>query len=230
MRERHVHWTRYILAFGITTLILVTAVLTYLVVDNSRVRLLDLQSRELQTSYDSAQVQQLFLTSTLSSNESCPVLSAVLDASIKQLSASLDDVQRVRASTAINTKELELIERRYLNDNIRYWMFAKKMKTSCNLDIVTILYFTKAKNCVECERQGEVLTYYKRKLKDALLVFPLNIELEEKEPILSVLRAKYTVTTTPGIVIEDQSYIVPLSNQEVKDALSRKYYDTSKLN
>src|SRR3989338_4959113 len=226
MNERHVHWSRYAFALGLTILILFTTIMTFFATDNARMKELNRQSEELQARYDALQVQQLYLSTLPNNKNSCPSITIALQDAIKQLARSLDNVQRVRESTLINTRETEIIERTYLNDNIRYWIFAKKAKEICNANIVTILYFTTTNKCDECEQQGDILSYYKKKLQDNILIFPINTALREKETIISVLESQYEITTTPAIVIEDTTYTEPLTREQLLEILKNKYYDT----
>ncbi len=227
--ERKTSWSKYIFAIGLTALIIVATITTYLVADTTRVKELNLQSEIIKTDYESLQVQQLYLTTIPNTNESCPALKIALQESIKKLAGSLDNVKSARDSTIINEKEMTNIERKYLNDNIRYWLFAKKTKELCGTDTAIIIFFTTTRNCDECEKQGAILTYYKKKLQDQILIFPLNTALEEDEAIIKILKMQYGVTTLPAIIVENDVYNRIVEREELREILKNKYYDTTKI-
>lgn len=229
--HRHVRWSRYGLALVATMCILGLVLATSWMVETLRVQDADMNSRELRTEYESLQVQELYLSLVASKNESCAVFSSALTGAVKKLSSSLEAVEnaRTRDTTGLTRKELLLIERQYLNDNLRYWLVAKKAKESCGLDIVTVLYFTSTNDCSACASQGAILSYFKRKLGERLLIFPLNTALENEEPVLSLLRVQYGIETVPGVVIEDEVFPTGVSREEFEGVLSKKFFNTTGL-
>lgn len=227
--ERKTSWSKYIFSIGLTALILLATITTYLVADNERVRELNLQSEEIKTDYESLQIQQLYLTTIPNTNESCPALKIALQDSIKKLASSLDNVKSARDSTTINKKEMNMIERKYLNDNIRYWLFAKKTKELCGTSTAIIVFFTTTNKCDDCEKQGAVLTYYKKKLQDSLLVFPLNTALEEDEAIIKILKTQYGIKNIPAVIVENDAYNRIVEREELQQILKNKYYDATLL-
>ena len=48
-----------------------------------------------------------------------------------------------------------------------------------------------------------ILSYFKKKFQEKLLVFPINVDLEEKEPVIKILKRRYGVEALPSIVVED---------------------------
>ncbi len=232
-QHRHVRWSRYGLAFVATIGILLLVLSTSWMVETLRVREADLNARQLRTDYESLQVQELYLTlvASKSRNASCAVFSSALTSTVKRLSTSLELVERARArdTTSLTERELVLIERQYLTDNLRYWLVARNAKESCGLDIVTVLYFTSTKECSACATQGAVLSYFKKKFGERLLIFPLNTALESDEPTLSLLRAQYGITDVPGVVVEDDVFPTGITREEFEAVLSKKFFDTSGL-
>ena len=101
-------------------------------------------------------------------------------------------------------------------DNLNYWLFAKKTKEKCDLDVVNILYFYSEKNCQTCPDQGVILTYFKKTFGDKLLVFPIDVDYELNEPVITILKKQYDVTMYPTTIIEDQKYEGIIHNEELK--------------
>ena len=99
---------------------------------------------------------------------------------------------------------------------MKYWLFAQKAKKTCNSEFTTILYFY-SDNCPTCPDQGVILSYFKRKLENKLLVFPININLEEQEYIIRILKSQNNVTNNklPVIVIGNKTYQGVVSKKEL---------------
>jgi hypothetical protein len=72
--------------------------------------------------------------------------------------------------------------------------------------VVTVLYFYSEEKCPQCSNMGVLLTYYKKKLDQKLLIFPINIDLEKDEKIITLLRKRYEVYSLPTIIVEDSKF------------------------
>ncbi|NOR85201.1 DUF2703 domain-containing protein, partial [archaeon] len=65
-------------------------------------------------------------------------------------------------------------------------------------DTISILYFH-TQDCPLCNDQGYILSQIKKIFKDQLLVFPMDVSLNE--PAIEVLRKQYKIHTYPTIII-----------------------------
>jgi hypothetical protein len=214
---------KYVAAFFITSLIFLLGLTIGLVVDNERVRALENANRMQNLDYESIQFQYLFMNSLESSgNTTCVVLQKTIENSMKDLSKSLEDIQNYDKESNFNDDEFDLISRKYILDNLKYWLFAERAKKECDFDAVTILYFHTSSNCPNCPDQGTVLTYYKEKLQDRILIFPIDISSDAPE--VNVLRARYNITELPSIVVDDKVYVGLVNRKDIANIICR-YYD-----
>lgn len=204
--KRTVSSQRILIALIIATLIFCLGVALGFIIDGQRLQWTQYQSTQQKSDYESLQWQYLFLTSTTDKEQTCVLLQAALEKSIIDLGRSLDKIQSYKKDSHINQKDYELIERSYLIDNLKYWLLASKAKKECDEDYVTILYFFSEKNCQNCPDQGVILTYYKKMYEEKLLVFPVNLDLEEREASVGIVRSIYNITTLPSITVEDKKY------------------------
>lgn len=202
--KRKVSINRYVVAGVITFLVFTLGLLLGLILDNERVQYLDRRAELQKIDYNSLQLQYLYLSDIQEKNSSCPALREALKNSIKELSYSLELLETYQENTQINSKEYDLISRKYLLDNIRYWIFSKKTKEICNEDIINILYFYSENDCDICHNQGTILSYFKIKLQDEILIFPLNIDT--KEDFINLLQVQYNISTYPSIIINDEKF------------------------
>ncbi len=203
--ERTISRDKYIIAGVFTILLFVLGVALGMLLDNQRLQWLEQTNKEQELGFRSLQFQYLYLTSLEDQKNSCPVLQATLKKTISDLSDSLSTFAEFKENTQINSAEYHTIGRRYMLDNLNYWLFARKSKQVCGLDVVDILYFYND-DCSVCPNQGVILTYFKNVFGDKLLVFPIDMGLASDEPVLDILASRFNVSVYPTLVIEDQKF------------------------
>lgn len=206
MVKRKISVDKYFIAAFLTILIFSLGLALGFLIDNARLNWAKQITEEQEIDFSSLQLQFLYLNSIENINASCEVLKVTLDQTIKDLSDSLDKFQQYKKDTKINKEQFELVSRRYILDNLRYWLFARKSKDACNIKLVTILYFYSEEHCEICPDQGVILSYYKKIFEEKLLIFPINVDLESKESMITILKNIYNVKDYPSIVIEDEKY------------------------
>ena len=189
-----------------TLLIFALGVALGIIMDYQRLRWSSQANEQFDLDYKRLQFQTIYLTYIQNDNASCSVLYGSLDDAISDLDYSLDRVTQYEQESRLQKNQFTLIKRRYLLDNLKYWVLARETKRNCNLDVVTVLYFFSEENCPQCSDLGVVLTYHKKIYEQSLLVFPINVDLEKDEPVIELLRKRYQVYSLPAIVIEDQKY------------------------
>lgn len=157
-------------------------------------------NEEQRIEYDSLQLQYLYMIELLET-KNCPAAQKTLEKSISALEKArfkLEEYSR-------RDKSLTSLKREYILAELRYWLLAKNTKKICEQDTVSILYFYLPKECLECETQGEILTYLKEKLKEKLLVFSIDLSFEQ-EPMVSIFKEAYNLNKAPTIILEDEKY------------------------
>jgi len=223
MVERKISIEHYLKVGFLTILVFSLGVSLGLIIDNERVDWLRSEARQQEVMYQGLQLQYMYISELETSEDICPVLEATLEDSIADLGHTLDTLETSQQDTQVNNDEYQLIKHRYIIDNLRYWMFVNKMKTVCKKDLVTILYFYSQDNCPICPDLGVVLTYYKKIFDDRLLIFPINVDLENDEPMISILRKQYSIETVPTLIIEDEKHEGLLSKEELKKELCSSF-------
>ncbi|MBR9676430.1 hypothetical protein GOV05_05460 [Candidatus Woesearchaeota archaeon] len=218
--KRRVSKARYLIAATITLLIFIPGLLLGMIIDNERVRSLEFQSELQELDFKSLQFNYLYLSYIQNSSEQCVPLKVNLEYSIKELGKSLDSIEEYKQES--NPKNLELISRKYLLDNLNYWLLSKKTKELCGLDTVSVLYFFNS-DCDICPNQGIILTYYKKKLGDRFLVFPINTDMKEDEQMIGLFENIYNITSYPSIVISSTTYKGVVKKEEMRAILCDEY-------
>ena len=212
---RKISKERYIVAALITLLIFILGLSFGLIIDYERVRHVDRQNLLQKVNHDSLQLQYLYLSYIPEDEQSCGILRIALEDSISQLAGSLEEVERFQKDSTINKKEFQIIQRKYLIDNLRYWLFSKQLQEICEEDTINVLYFFSINDCTICPNQGTILSYFKTKLQDKLLVFPINVDLEKQEQFIKILRLQYNVTQLPTLIINGQKHEGVISRNEL---------------
>jgi len=200
---RKISTDKYVVAGIITLLIFGLGLTLGMIIDSYRYNVIEQVNAQQEVKYLSLQTQYLYLNAFDSYNN-CPVLSGALKSAVEDLSASLSEVvttEEEKSSGSSNTA----ITRRYVLDNLRYWLLAKESKDKCNLDIVPILYFYSLE-CPSCPNQGTILSYFKNQFGEQVLVFPINLDLRNQEPMVEVMIGKFNITKYPTTVIDNKKY------------------------
>lgn len=104
-----------------------------------------------------------------------------------------------------NDEILEL-KKYYTLLQIKDYLLMKKISERCGKKAVGILYFyTTAENCIECTKQGYVLTELRTKYPDLRVYsFDYNLDLSALKALVSI--NKVEDTKLPAIIINDKSY------------------------
>lgn len=221
--ERKISLDKYILAGFITLLIFSLGLTLGMIVDGMRLSDSEQSNKAQEINYQSLQLQFAYLSSLADGNASCPTLKVALDKSVSELGESLGSFEDFKEGTRINQADYELLGRKYLLDNIKYWFFAEKSRDLCHLNLVTVLYFYSSKDCKVCPDQGVLLTYFKKIFDERLLVFPMNVDLEGNEALVKILRTRYNITSYPSIVIQEKTYPGVVDKQELSKLICMAY-------
>ncbi len=229
MMKRKISKGKYLLAIILTFIIFILGLAMGMLFDELRLQWAEKENKAQEADYLSLQFQYLYLTTLKDRKDSCSVLQTSMEKGINDLSKSLELFVEYKEQTKINKEEYELVGRRYLLDNLKYWLFAKKAKEECNLDVVTILYFYSEANCRVCPNQGVVLTYFKKIFGDKLLIFPIDVDYEKNEPAISILKNQYKIIEYPTLIIEDKKYEGILGNKELQKIICSSFKNGEKI-
>ncbi|MBI5393123.1 hypothetical protein HZA96_04590 [Candidatus Woesearchaeota archaeon] len=221
--ERKISKEKYILAALLTLLIFSLGLTLGILLDSVRLQKSEKLSKQQEIDYGSLQLQYLYLTTFSENEDSCSVLKVALDKSIKDLSVSLEKFDQYKHNSNFNKDEFNMVARRYILDNIKYWLFAQKSQQKCAIDLVTVLYFYSENDCSICPDQGVLLTYYKKIYGEKLLIFPINADLEENEAMITVIKSKYNITQYPTIIIGNKKYEGVVKKQQLGKVICNNF-------
>ena len=135
---RKISRDKYILAGIITFLIFSLGLTLGSIFEDQRYNLVEEINLEQDVKFLSLQMQYLFLNS-FSNYNNCPILAATLKEAIKDIDDSLKGIIEKEEDNNYSPKRGQLVQRRYILDNLRYWILARESKQKCDLDITTFL-------------------------------------------------------------------------------------------
>jgi len=196
----------YIIVAIITSFIFSFGLLLGLTLDDKRISTVEQTLIEQEIAYKSLQIQHLYISTLPDTAESCPVLEATLQNSVRDLNSALETLETYKSRAVFKAEEFKLLSQSYVLENLRYWLLAKRTRDLCSTDIVTVLYFYSDSNCGTCPDQGTILSYYKRVFQDRLLVFPINTDLKDEEGAIKAMLQGYSVSSYPSLVVGDDLY------------------------
>lgn len=203
--KRKISYSYYLISINVVIILLILSGIIYVVVDNKRTISKQDEYSYLETNYLSLQLRYALINEIIEDPQtSCSALNGALDDSMSDLGYSLDKLLQYEKDS-INEVQFENLKRRYILDNVKYWIFAQKAKKICNLDKVLVIYFYN-EDCKICPDQGVILSYYKTKYKENILVFPFNTDDAKKEPIIKMMMNIYNVTSYPTLIIGDNKF------------------------
>lgn len=214
---RKISTDKYIVAGIITILIFGLGLTLGIILDDYRYKVVEEVNMEQEVKYLSLQAQYLYLTA-FDSYGNCPILSGALKDTVEDLSDSLSEVIASEEEKSVSDTRRNVITRRYLLDNLRYWLLAKESKERCNLDIVPILYFYSSE-CPSCPNQGTILTYFKKVFGEQVLVFPINLDFRDQETMVNIVMNQFNVTKYPTIVIDNKKYEGVVSKDQLQEII-----------
>jgi hypothetical protein len=214
---RKVSTEKYVVAGIITFLIFSLGITLGLILDDHRYNIIEEINQEQEVEYRSLQLQYLFLNS-FSNYDNCPVLAATLKKAITDLDDSLSKVVVEEEQEKITEVRQQVIRRRYVIDNLRYWLLAKESAQKCELNIVPILYFYSEK-CSSCPTQGTILTYYKKIFGEKVLVFPISLDLRSQETMVDIVLTQFGIEKYPTLVIDNKKYEGVVRRDQLKEII-----------
>jgi len=208
MARRSIKKSRYIFAFVITLLIFSLGFLLGIVTNDYKLSEIEKVYQKQSADLESLQFQYTFLNEHMpvEGNETCTVIEATLENNLRTLGGFQERIEFYKVNSNIvnlNDYEYNILKRKYIIANLRYWLLAEKNRQICNSDTVSVLYFY-AQDCGECNNQGFILSQLKNIFGDNLLVFPIDASVDE--PMIDILRREYKIYSFPSIIIEGETY------------------------
>ncbi|RLJ10033.1 MAG: hypothetical protein DRP15_01430 [Candidatus Aenigmatarchaeota archaeon] len=206
-------------ALIISAILFGAGLFTGFLINKERLSGIEKEMKNVITDVENFQLQFLFFD-VLGENATCPLLKAtLLDINKNSYEIGSKLTSYGSDSEIHDYNEYINLKKEYSRLLISYWLLANKLRTVCNYNASTIVYFF-SKDCARCDDQGFILTYLKSKFSDNILIFALDADLDE--PSVQVLKKYYNITTTtePALVINGKLYQKFCTEEELEKILN----------
>lgn len=201
--KRTIQLTRYISILALTILIFSTGILIGSAVETERINFLVEELQEQDISYQNLVAEQNYIEYLLvkkkNTDVDCQTIEAVYKKSIVNLDLSIAKLTLYQNSADVDNDAFKRIKKQYAHAQLTYWTLGQQLKTTCEIEYDTILFFYDDKDvCPECEDQGLYLDYVKKKLGQNVGIFSFDRNLEGP---VGLIKTTYNISQTPSPVI-----------------------------
>ena len=189
-------WKRYVIVFFITLGLFLTALYVSDYFSNKKVDQLKSIQDNISIDVLSSETQYSLL-----SELSCKDISdSVLSSELTDLGSKLEWSEQNLGAT----DEVNYLKKYYSLLEIKDYLLAKKISSTCGVKSSFVLYFyTTAQNCSECEKQGIVLSSLRDKYPGLKVYsFDFSTDLSAVKAMLDIYKIKDTAL--PAVVINDE--------------------------
>ncbi|MFC1728404.1 hypothetical protein ACFLZ7_03000 [Nanoarchaeota archaeon] len=211
MERRYVRKSKYVAAFAATAFIFLLIITANNYFDQLRLNRLNNIYQEVRLDTLGAELQyQLFSENPCGALDYVPFTEELYDMGEKL--TFMEDRLGKNNQQVLDLKEYySLLE-------LRHWLFLKKALNDCNIGGNLILYFYSNKgDCSSCEDQGYVLSYIHNKYPETYIYsFDFNLD----SSALKTLKATHNITTTPALVINEETYSGFMDRGDIEEYIS----------
>src|SRR2546428_10635545 len=150
------------------------------------------KTSSIEDSIQQIELEMLYFQ-TLNSSNSCDFLNSVLVKTNNNLDLLSGQLEKYSDKNVIFSENVLDVKAKYSNLLIKSWLLQEKIKSMCNSQVTTILYFYNPLNCGDCQVQGNVLSVLKNSFKERLMVYPLDVRLDVD--MIKILMNRYNTTS-----------------------------------
>ncbi len=200
--KRNIEKERYLAAIVITIFIFMIGLILGISMDMEKTKYANYIMEKQDINFESLQLQYIYLQTLQNkgTKDVCPVIQKVLENNLRVLQPVLLKLMEYEKSKNGNSPEYQLLKRKYIIYNIKYYLLSEKSRKLCNNDVVNVLYFY-SDNCSICPSEGYILSHLRKAMDGRLLIFPFDVSYA-KEPMIGILVARYNITKYPTIIVE----------------------------
>ncbi len=191
----------FIMAFFVSSVIFMSGIGLGFVLDNMKSDIISSSIEDMRSSLQDAEIE-LLIMDYLGGNLSCDYLT-LKSSELSSVSSELgEELSFFEHSNQINPSTYTPLKEEYTRVLIKNWITLEEIKSSCNINYSTILYFYNNLDCEQCDSQAFILQYYKNLLHDNVMIFAIDAGLNISS--VDLLRYNYGVFEYPSLVINGE--------------------------
>lgn len=178
--RKNINTKRYILVFFVTVFVFLIGNLVGMSLENTRN--IYIYEKIKESNFDIGELTSLGnVMNYLIENErnmSCSDLKKIFLTSLDYLSYTEKKILSFSKQTEYTIEDFSDLKKVYNEKVISFWLLSQKINSICEEKLNTIIYFYSNLNCDNCEEQGIYLDYLKKKYKQDILIFSLDMDLQ----------------------------------------------------
>jgi hypothetical protein len=205
----NINWKKYIWTFLITLAIFLTAIIISNYFNNKKITSLREIEDKIAIDIMSSETQYNLLAESACKDLTADILSSELNALAQKLTYTEENFGK-------DSTDLIKLKTYYTLLEVKDYLLMKKIGNKCGTRPVFILYFY-SNECQDCEQQGYVLTYLRKKYPD-LRIYSFDYNLDNA--VLRTMISLYKVSNEkPTIVINDSIYSGFMDKDKIENYL-----------
>ncbi len=213
-----IHWTAYLVAFGITVFIFAIGILLGAQLNQQSSQQLLEQSSKLGRQATELEVLSLLGRDAGNASEALCKLYAsqarVLGEDTATYGRRLEALENARGA---QDESVQSLKSEYMVLEIRDFLFVREVNRRCNDRINTILYFYSNRDCPACKSQGETLSRIRQGSPNDILVYSFDKDLPTNA--VEALKESYGISKAPALVVNGKLMEGSQSEPQIKAAL-----------
>jgi hypothetical protein len=201
-----------------TALILLIGFLVGLQADDARVDYLEKQIEESTIRSQTFVVTGEYLSD--SSKNFCRVVSEQIPEVADENADIGQNLESFSGKSLSNHDQYEYLKKRYYINQLRLYNLISDYRERCSSNVTTVFYFFDSS--IQSQRQGSVLTQYRRETENTTYVFSYNLDTDNST-VLEILKSDYEIDEGPAIVVNgNQTYRRYVGLKELKKVMSNQ--------
>lgn len=200
MVNKKISWGFYAITLIITIAVFTSGI--FFGIFLSRVKVGELQNSVSELEKKRMEQELNLLLADYLPNKTCDVMAYGVEEMIPQINELAREVTFYEETKKFEEKEYAEAKRDYTISQIRYWIYLERLKSSCNLNVTTLIYFYSNRDCDLCRDQGIVLDYVKNMHKSDLMIFAFDTDVELNS--IEIIMKSYGIQELPSIIVDGE--------------------------
>lgn len=200
MVSRKISWGFYALTLVVTVAIFMSGIYFGFFLNKAKENQLQGMILEMEKAR-SEQELNLLLMEYLP-NKTCSAMGYEVEKMIPRINELEKQVTYYEENMKFGESSYMETKRDYMMSQIKYWLYMERLKSRCDLNVTTLLYFYSNRDCGPCRDQGIVLDYVKNGHSSDLMIFALDTDLGLNS--IDMIMKSYGVSELPSIIVSGE--------------------------
>lgn len=186
--------------------------------DTSRVNYLAGELRQANMETESFLTTQMYLEESRGDSY-CRLVKDRITAIARQTTQLGNDLENFGGSGMFRETDYKHLQRRYYLYQTRFLVMLGNYRERCNADFLSAVFFFG--DNIDSQRQGSVLSELRRENQGDVFVFSFALNTEDA-PIVDMIAADFNVTSTPTVVINQNTTLRGFTSKGELEAMLRQ--------